>query len=341
MNSKLFKSLAFSLCATLIGSTAFAQDAEDYNFKVTGKIRSFYGQYNDGSSGHNAYLTEFNEGNIAGSVQRGKMKGYYELESRADSGSIVTMRNVTYALDNGFNFGVGTFKNKAAFAFASDAGTDTAESSKFAFYSGLLTKVEGDGLQLGFKTSDLQLDLYTYESDLLAKTEGSTTEVGAQGKAGAISYRLSAISATTDNHQGGATAGSSGNHLGIQYQADSFGVAVDSAGKSVGHAKATTTSATGVSTTTAAYNTVYTDVALMATLNLGDDKLFVTLAQESKKDDTTGAKKTSYGTTNVVYSIPVAKSASINLAYASQSTTPEGGTATTARFFGLGLNISL
>ncbi|OGG96931.1 MAG: hypothetical protein A2508_08115 [Candidatus Lambdaproteobacteria bacterium RIFOXYD12_FULL_49_8] len=330
MSAKFFKSALLASAALILASAAYAEgeEASDYEFKVTGKIRSYFGQYTTGATGYSGHMTEFNEGNIAGEVKRGGMKGYYEIESREDNVAPITIRQITYTWENGLTLGVGTFKPKWGYSFSADAFTDTSESAHYGFYKGETTKLEGDGLDLEYKFGDHKVGVNLYEDDRINKTKGSTTQVGAQGKIAGIGYRIGSISALTDDHQGGETAASSAAHLGVEYKADSFFVTLDSASKTKGTPK-TTNATTGI--TTAAYETKYTDAALQVGVDVGDDQVVVTLAQES-----TGSV-TDYAYTNLVYVMPVAKGADIRLLYSAASTTPASGTATTASFAGLGM----
>ena len=75
MASRLTKTIVLATMATAFAGSAYAEGDDSYQFGFSGKLRTFFGQHNSGKSGESAYLTEFNEANLAAKVTRGKVKG--------------------------------------------------------------------------------------------------------------------------------------------------------------------------------------------------------------------------------------------------------------------------
>ncbi|MDT8448103.1 MAG: hypothetical protein RRB13_14520 [bacterium] len=335
MSRKFFKTLVMTGVVAMITTGAYAADdmGDDYKFKVKGKIRSYFGQYTSGKTVTNAagesvdeasYFQEFNEGNIAGAVERGPMKGYFEIESRAGSSIKATMRQITLDVGNGLNVGVGTFKPKWAYAFSWGAGTETSESHGSGFFSGLLTKLESDGLNVEYKAGDHKMGFTMYEGDLIGKTTGSTMQYGALGKFGAIHYRVGGISSTSDDHTGDTTLAHSGTHVGVQYKMDGMAFSFDNESKT--KAKSSTT------------NNTETWNSVQGVIGVGEHEAIVTYGMGSSKDDSAGAVETKTTDLAVVYVIPVAKKADFRIAYGSSAEDDTVDTATTS-FAGVGMMV--
>ena len=96
MSHNVFKKMAFASVALLMAAnTSFAQEPaaapaeesvkEEVSFKMSGKIREYFGQYNSGVEGSAAYFQEFGEANMAANVSAGPVSGYFELESRTNA----------------------------------------------------------------------------------------------------------------------------------------------------------------------------------------------------------------------------------------------------------------
>ncbi|MDX2470126.1 MAG: hypothetical protein QNL04_06070 [SAR324 cluster bacterium] len=346
MKQVLKKAILVSGLLMAITPSVFAEEmGDDYSFKMKGKLRTFYGQLNSGVDGETAHMTEFNEANIAGSVKRGAMTGYFEIESREGSESPTTIRNITYKTAPGIVIGIGTFKPKWGYNFSWGGGTETSEAANFNFYKGLLNKLEGDALQFEYKAGDHKMGITMYQDDRIHKSSGSTTQIGAMGKIGPIHYRVNSNSAVSDDFAGGETASSSASNVGLKYKGEGFAVSVDSASKDKGYAESTSTDDDGVSSTTDAYSKLYSESALQGRVNIGSDELIVTLATEEYKKDTTGADVTTTAHTDIVYVVPVAKKANIKFVYgsAAETTATDDTTDTeetvTGTFAGLGFFI--
>ena len=321
-------------------SPALAEEGESYKFKMKGKIRTFFGQVNSGVEGTSAYLTEFNEGNIAAEVKSGGVTGYFEIESREGAEAPTTIRRITYKMANGTQIGMGTFKPKWGYNFAWGAGTETSEAANYNIYKGLTNKLEGDGLDISAKIAGQKVGVTIYQDDRIHKDSGTTTQIGAMGKVAGIDYRVNSISAKSDDFQGGPTATSASSNVNFRYKADDFAISIDSANKSKGYAETSSSDAdTGETTVSAAYNKLYTDMALQGRVKIGDDELVITLATETEKKDTASAKMTTKAHSDVVYIIPLAKKANLKLIYANKTTSLEDSTdpANSATFAGLGL----
>ena len=88
MSHNVLKKLAFFGLATVMASTAgFAQEpvaapaeepvkVEEISFKMTGKVRAYFGQYNSGVEDSASYFQEFGEGNLAADITSGAVSGY-------------------------------------------------------------------------------------------------------------------------------------------------------------------------------------------------------------------------------------------------------------------------
>ena len=355
MKQVLKKAILVSGLLMAIAPATFAEDmGGDYKFKMKGKLRAFYGQVNSGVEGETAHMTEFNEGNVAAEVKRGGMTGYFEIESREASESPSTIRRITYKMENNVIVGIGTFKPKWGYNFSWGSGTETSEAANFNFYKGLLNKLEGDGLHLGYKAGDHKMGITMYQDDRIHKSSGSTTQIGAMGKFGAIHYRVNSNSAVSDDFAGGETASSSASNVGLKFKGDGYSVSVDSASKSKGYAATSATSATAATdyafatkATSAkdAYNKLYTESALQGRVDLGANELVVTIATEEIKKDTTDADVETISHTDLVYIVPVAKKANIKFVYGAATTaiatadTTDTETAVTGTFAGLGFFI--
>ncbi|OGG99308.1 MAG: hypothetical protein A2600_12525 [Candidatus Lambdaproteobacteria bacterium RIFOXYD1_FULL_56_27] len=247
-----FQRLFFSALAALsLGFGPALAWAEDYNFKVTGKVCAYYGQYNPGVEGESARLTEFNEAKLAGSVERGPVSAYFEIESRQDQLAYAYQRRLDYKLAD-LKLSIGTQVPKESYAFAAGDGTGTSESSLYGFYKGLLLKTELDGLRLEYKFDKIKLGLTSYEADALNTTssylvtsgngtvsgtksttptssEGtlktqkpdSATQAGGLGELGALEFRLSWVNSVTDDHKSGTTKlNHSANLVGLSLSLD-------------------------------------------------------------------------------------------------------------------------
>ena len=355
MKQVLKKAILVSGLLMAIAPATFAEDmGGDYKFKMKGKLRAFYGQVNSGVEGETAHMTEFNEGNVAAEVKRGGMTGYFEIESREASESPSTIRRITYKMENNVIVGIGTFKPKWGYNFSWGSGTETSEAANFNFYKGLLNKLEGDGLHLGYKTGDHEMGVTMYQDDRIHKSSGSTTQIGAKGKVAGIQYRVNSNSAISDDFAGGTTATSTASNVGLKYKGEGYSVSVDSASKSKGYAATTASSATAATdyafatkatSASAAYNKLYSESALQGRVMLGADELIITLATEEQKTDKTATDVTTIAHTDIVYVIPVAKKANIKVVYGSASSTTatddttDTEDTTTATFAGLGFFI--
>lgn len=344
MSRKFFKTLVLTGMAAMLSTGAYAAEmGDDYSFKVKGKLRTYFGQYNSGVDGETAYMTEFNEGNLAGAVERGPMKGYFEVESREGSQFKASMRTITMDVGSGLNVGIGTFKPKWGYAFSWGSGMATSDSAKVGFFSGLLNKMEEDGLNVEYKTGDHKMGFTIYEQDAQTKTEGSTTQIGAAGKVAGLAYRVNSLSSTSDAHDGSDTLSHSGTHLGVKYSMDAFAISLDIESKTIQKADSGTTDATtGVTTFKNggdAYNDTTSATSVQGTVNLGDNKLIVTVGSTSEKADYTGASETKIADTDLLYVMPVAKGADFRVAYGSQGETPDGGDTVTQSFVGAGMFI--
>ena len=351
MKKGILKATLISSLLSMAASPLLAEEmampmetkAPAYKLKMGLNLRSYFGQVNSGVEGTSGYMTEFNEANLSTKITSGAVTGYMEIESRAGSATPTTMRNIVYSMPSGLTFGLGTFKQKSSVNFAVAAGTGTTATDA-NFYKGLTNKLEGEGMKLTYKAGDHNLDFVVYEKDLIGKTEGSTTQVGAKGKLGPIKYRVASTTASADDHTGGTAVASTGSNFGAKYSAGAFSVSVDSAGKSVGTGAVAADADAGTSATKA-YNKVYTDTALQVGAKIGADKLTVTVATETNAKDTTNADKTTTSHMDLVYSIPLEKNASFKVAYASKASTTatfdttDTEKTTTATFAGVGLTV--
>ena len=358
---KQFFRSSLILASLLPVLTPFAHaEGDEYNFKVTGKVRSYYGQYNTGVDGQSARLTEFNEANLAGSVERGPVSAYFEIESRHDQLAYAYQRRVDYKLGD-FKLSLGTQVPKESYAFAADAGTETSESSLYGFYKGLLLKTELDGLRLEYKINKIKLGLTSYEADALNTTSsylvtsgtgtvsgtksttptssegtlktqkpGSATQVGVFGELGPIDFRLSVVNSVTNDHTSGYKKLShSANLVALKYKLESLNLSLDAASKSLDQ--------------DGTYKKKYSDNAFQAVYVFENQQaLTVTLGSEAYQDEKNSATKandTTTRTTNLVYKFPIIKDADLRVLYGSQAVQSEatGGATTSASFAGAGL----
>ena len=335
--------------AGMLAMPAFAAeptaDGEDYKVKVGGKIRAYFGQYDAGITGEDAYLTNYSEANLQIKVTRGPISALYEVESRNNKeGTTTNMRQVTYNA-GGFSATIGTCKPKASYAFSWGAGTSSS-ATKATFYDGLTIKTEADGLCLGYKAAEaLKVEFTQYNVDALNKDsansnktglkDGSGMQFGALGKFGDLSYRLSSIGTITDDHMGGDTTSHSGNLVGLKYDMGIILVSVDSINKVIETGAGIDTD-TGESTL--AYKTTTKDQSLQLGYTMGNKhSLLLTVATQSIQADSAGALETVNTFTDGVYSIPMAKGADMRLVYGQKSEKEGEADPLVASFAGLGM----
>src|SRR3989339_428203 len=193
MSHNVFKKMAFASVALLMAAnTSFAQEPaaapaeesvkEEVSFKMSGKIREYFGQYNSGVEGSAAYFQEFGEANMAANVSAGPVSGYFELESRTNALVSAVQRRLDAKLgDLKLSFGTIVPKESYAIADDSDTGTMTSDSNAFGFYKGELIKTELDGFRAEYKINKVSLGVTLYEADALnadtyAMVKGSTAE---------------------------------------------------------------------------------------------------------------------------------------------------------------------
>lgn len=328
----LKKSLQASLlgaAAMVMASPAFAEEAKSEGVKLGGSIKTYFVQTGTGETGNSARLQSFSEANLGAKVKRGNVTGFFELEQRARVDSTTTRRWVSYDMDN-IKMTVGTVVNKETTSFAVKGGASTTAMSNQGFFKGLLVFTEMDGLGVNFKISDaavISATMYdgdffkaaNYGSTNTGKTTGSTTQVGAKGKIGALQYRVASVTGTSIDYDDSTAEkpSSAGSQLGVKYALDSMSVSLDMGSKKVATAK--TTSAAEYATTTS-------DMALQAKVKVGEAKVIVTLATQTKNTDKTGAKSTDDAYTNLAYTIPLAKGARMEFLYASQAVTNNADT---------------
>lgn len=350
--------LAFGLWP-LVSTPGFAQE-DEVSARISGKVRSFYGQYKPGTSGESARLVEFNEGNLAGQVDRGPVSAYFEIEARQDQLAYAYQRRLDYRWED-LKFSFGTQAPKESYSFAADAGTETSESSLYGFYKGLLVKTELDGLRLEYKVNKVKLGVTSYEADALNTTSsylvtsgtgtvsgtksttptssegtiktpkaGSAVQVGALGELGPLEFRLSLVNSVTDDHKSGsAKLNHNGNLLALKYNLEALSVSLDVASKVISQ--------------DVSYKKKYSDSALQLVYQIESKHAFtLTLGAETYRDEKNSATKandTSTSTKNLVYKYSLIKGADLRVLLGSQALRSEavGGATTTASFFGAGL----
>jgi len=362
MSHKIFKKLALvSLSGLMVTSAAYAGD-DATSVKIGGKLRAYVGQYTSGVTGQNSQLVEFGEANLGTKVKSGPLSAYFELESR-NQGTMSAIQRRADATFGAVKISFGTIKPKESYALADDSntGTMTSDSHSYGFYKGELIKTEAQGVRFEYKINKIKAGVSLYVVDPMNAHKykftdgkvtgsadlttgdvtgsagkssttgikeykaGSGTQIGANGKVGAIEFSVSSLSAKTDDHSATATVLShSGTQLGVRYEImDGFKVSVDSGAKSIAQDEVDTKKTS--------------DMAIQVQYKLGDDKVVFTNASVDYKDSKKASKDYKEAINSLIYQMHLAKHTSMNFMYAANAHTPTTGTATTKSFIGAGL----
>jgi hypothetical protein len=290
--------------------------------KIGGKVAAYFGQYNSGVDGTAAYFDEADEVNLDVVSQRGPVKAYFQIESDRAGGTDYfhnTRRSVAYQMNESIGFNIGTNVTGVPFSILSGMKAHTVPGEFIGVYWAF---AEGDGLGVNIGLGEgMKAQVTLYDGDVLsnpftgnAGVSGSATQLGFDGKFGAIAAKLSYVMSNTDNHMDAtpdATSNSAYN-AGVKYAMEGLSFSLDLFSKTMDQADPDTGN------------------ALQVRADAGPGNVIFTYASRAK------ANKDALGWINLAYDINLSEGAGMQVVYTSNTTTPDGGSATTASYIGAG-----
>jgi len=330
----LKKIMKAALAASLVfGMSSFAY-AED-GFKVGGKFRGYFGQYNSGATNYSAHFVNIEEANVQFKGNAGKLSLYHEQETASAKGTSTDYKNTQTKLSYALPFGLLSIGNQTSIGTVPMASTGwTTSNIPNSTHKGLAvagySEEEGIGLVIPLEgMGAIQFVMYEDADNYAAEAfhgvpsmEGSSMQLAADLKFGQIGVRFGYATAKTDdptnsNDEAYTTTNMLlGAKIGL---GENMSVAFDY-----------TTATSSYTTWAEDKKTNAMDVDFQMG-GIGPGKIIVSVGTLDRVDVYKMA------ISSVVFDAPVAKGAGFQIGYIANTTTPEVGTATTETFMGGGL----
>ncbi|MBU3917010.1 hypothetical protein KKA14_15870 [bacterium] len=321
--------------AAVIAMAAPAMAADEPTVTVNGDIVEYFGQYTNGAEGEVAHFQNVGEAHLKLNATIGKVKVYYEIESRdggldapATSQAFnAAQRKISYVSPIGL-VSIGTITNYAGVPLAYGGGAKTSSMAPAPwwdlYYAGY---VEADGIDLAIPVGEHLFQVSYWDSAAVAvagaNKAGTTMALSATIQAGPAKVRLGQTSQirNTDNNWNGDDVGGSDTLSDTFMQA---GVLVP-----FGNMGIAFTYAIGTQAVSSSVNQTNTVMNLQFNMNeAGPGNLIVSYESKAWAVDSTDFS--AVAEMGLSYDIPLATGCGVQIVYYSEATTATDDAVTAA-----------